>query len=459
MAALKPIIKKVQIHLQLGGSLNNGPAKAKELYDELTKLKPFLFHSNISTDALQSLSWDGVREAHEPKTVLWLQDECIDKFYILLRGSISVYLDPESDLSLSDTSAAASLAVAAATSGGSSSAKPLKTAASKKRLRGYGTEIDVIKPGQCFGELCCLSPSDLNKSPFTFVTNQYTEVLLVHKITFQQLLQDYFISSLIEKASFLISRYPMIHSWEIQYLSCLCSVIREKKYSLGEVVATQGSPVSCIYLVKEGLLKLSLNTDRVNLSEITSKIHPPMGLVAQILKLETKPNHSKKPKVVPRKRKEKRDYQGEKEAVLRRYRIKQPNLLRETPICVLTNGGIVNGIESMCDLKYQLFTLHAESSNLVLYCINIAHFNMLFRSLCSEELIAHLLQHVRHWSERFQDLQLFEYLQLLFEQQLSELERERLMRDDERDATQHSHRQPSHNPEALPRLIKDFICR
>ena len=48
MSALKPIIKKVQIHLQLGGSLNNGPARSKEIYDELSKLKPFLFHSNIS---------------------------------------------------------------------------------------------------------------------------------------------------------------------------------------------------------------------------------------------------------------------------------------------------------------------------------------------------------------------------------------------------------------------------
>ena len=381
------------------------------------------------------------------------------RFYILLRGSISVYVDSESDLSQTDTSNAVSLALAAASPGGSSSAKPLRTGTSKKRFRGYGSEVDVIKPGQCFGELCCLSSSDLNKSPFTFVTNQYTEVLLVHKTTFQQLLQDFFISSLIEKASFLISRYPMIHSWEIQYLSCLCSVLREKTYSLGEVVATQGSPINCIYLIKEGLLKLSLNTDKINLSEISSKIHPPMGLLAQILKLEAKASHSKKPKVVPRQWKEKRDLQGEREAVLRRYRIKQPNLLRETPICILTNGGIVNGIELICDLRHQLFTLYAESSNLVLYCINTTHFNMLFRSLCPEELMAHLLEHVLHWRERFQGLQLFEYLQLLFEQQLSELERKRLMKD-ERYATRYSHRySSSHNPETLPRLIKDFFCR
>ena len=49
MSTLKPIIKKVQIHLQLGGSLKDGPARSKEIYDELSKLKPVLFHSNIST--------------------------------------------------------------------------------------------------------------------------------------------------------------------------------------------------------------------------------------------------------------------------------------------------------------------------------------------------------------------------------------------------------------------------
>ena len=375
------------------------------------------------------------------------------RFYCILRGSVTAYVDTESEISCLDTTNAT-------LSAGASNAKVLKQSGNRKRLRGYGLEANVIRPGQCFGEMCCLSVSDVAKSPFTFVTSQYSEILSLNKSAFQSLLQEYFVSCVMERASFLVSHYPMIRSWEMQCLSRLCSVLHERTYSLGEVVATQGSPISSIYFVKEGLLKLSIDPEKINLSEIRSKIRPPTGLLAQILKLETphKTALVKKPKGVPLQRKE-RDLQGERESVLRRYRLKQPNLLREMPICVLTNGGIVNGIEALCDLRHQLFTICAESNNLVLYCINTVHFSSLFCSLCPEEMIAHLLDHLLHWRERFPCLQMFECLRLLFEQQLVELERKRLMHDEGISSRCHHHRHALHHPEILPKLVKDFICR
>lgn len=333
----------------------------------------------------------------------------------------------------------------------------------RRRIRNYGTEVDIIRPCHWFGEYCCMSSSTESKSPFTLVTNEYTELLVLSKSSFQAILQDHFVSLLMKKATFLCTQYSMIHSWSIPYLSHLCAILQEKTYSINDIILKQGSTVNNIYFIKEGLLRLSFNEGKVKIADVSSKIHPPIGLLAQILNLDsnnTRASSGKRQNTSAHSQPSKSSAE-EREHTLKRYGHRELNLLKETPLCVLTTGGLVGAIESLCDLKEYLFTVVTESSSVSLYQLNIAQFNALFcGSSCpdgvvEEEVLFRLLVHIRHWRYRFARVELFEFLVLLFEQKLQELERSRLMRESgEREQSRHHRR-----PQILPKLIKDFVCR
>lgn len=387
----------------------------------------------------------------------------------------------------------------------------MKLGGARRRLRNYGIEIDSFGPGQFFGEYCCMSSSE-HKSPFTIVTSEYTELLVLSKSSFQSILMKHFTSQLLNKATFLCTNYSMIQYLDIGRLARLCGISREKNYGFNEIITRQGSLVNNVYFIKNGLVKLSFDIKKINIADIRSKIHPPVGLLAQILRFEpldisgakkttrgtkngvggskstnvsanTNSHRNKKTKISRPRRKSLFEYRAEREQTLRRYGYREVNFIGETLLCVLTTGGVLGAIEALGDLRENLFTATVESSSATLYQLNVSHFNSLFSVSCPEilveEVLRRLLEHINLWKERFTPCscdelpktELFEVLVRLFDQKLQELEISRLMQEAEISGVgngtsgsssddQPIRPRPHHyrRPENLPRLIKDYIC-
>jgi CRP-like cAMP-binding protein len=348
------------------------------------------------------------------------------RFCYILRGSLEVIIEP--DLVFSSKPA-----VAVSTGGGGSNVSSASTGRPsqkqgpvKKRVgKFYGKEAFTLEPGQWFGEHGCIYSSE-TKSPFTIIAKSYTELLVISKNSFHALLKPYFMSRFKDVAKLLCFSYPVLHSWPVSRLAYLSGILKSREYCHNECLFGQGSTIKCIYFIKSGSVKLFMNRHRIRLDKIKSKIRPLRGLLAEILQEDSQPmaksHHSKRDKRNRRNEKETLDV---KEQVLRRYREWEIDRVDDMGICTLMKGGMLGGIESVCDLKEHFFTAHCEGQVNV-YQIDLVHFNVLFeqyhpRSL--QCLLMGFIEHASHWKQRFPYINLFELLVTLLKQKLQTIEK------------------------------------
>ena len=297
-----------------------------------------------------------------------------------------------------------------------------------KKKKGYGSEVYLLTAGEWFGQFTCMR-SD-TKSPFTILTNDYTELLTISKTSFQRILYPVFESSLKDNVRFMCSHYPILQTWFPYQLCYLCSILQEKEYSFNETIFTQGSKTKCLYFIKSGQVNLSI--DPAKTPNIKSYVRPPPGLLQQILATTSSSNPSYKKKSSHGKRKtvkppiqQRLDPKLEREQVLRRYRSQSINHLRNTGICTLMTGGILNSIEALYGIREEFFSAVA-GSRVVVYKLDLDHFDVLFKKIhfrTLHYLMYQLIDHVHQWQCRLPHFEIFEDIISLLQQNLHNLER------------------------------------
>lgn len=339
----------------------------------------------------------------------------------MLRGSLTLTVDSSHILNQPSTSGG----------GGGQTKSPIARRRATEKF--YGHKVHLLKPYEWFGHCSCLQTNDIN-SPYTVITNEYTELLFLSKETFRSILLPHFLSLLESTARFLCHHYSILHSWSPWKLSYLSSILYKVEYGFDETIHTQGSTINCVSFIKSGSIKLTLDGCKINKERIASKICPPTGMLAAILCEEG--GAGKKTDVLmgerpgrnrPRGRsKGKPDPRLERERVLRRYRC-SPTTLHDTPICVFVPGGMLGALETLCGLKEHLLTAVSSETGTVLYCIDLNHFNHLFKDLhpkSSHQLMLQYLEHVEYWLKRLPSFrEVFGLVVTLLRQNLERLER------------------------------------
>lgn len=340
-----------------------------------------------------------------------------------------------------------------------------------RRKRQYGAEISILGPGEYFGHSACLHQE--GKIPFSVITNEITELLVVCKKDFLMLFFSVFKESLLQKSRFLCN-FPSLSYWLPSQLGSLALFMVEKRFSLDECMFRQGTHLKSLYFIKYGEIRLSLCRDNMVPKEVQDSINPPSDILSEIL-VESSQKSSRSASrswpllassrsllstsrlsmlsvtstVPTTSRKRTLSDTNTAAAILSsRYRHHEPNPRKSIQICTLRSGEVLGVMEQLCGLKHHLFSATCSSSVEVLE-LDLVHFLQLFEKKhprAIEKMLRNSIELLRGWEDRLPPIDLFQPLLTILKQRLTILEKEGKLRFDRGSRMQYG-------ASELPRLV------
>ena len=326
---------------------------------------------------------------------------------------------------------------------------------SVKRKRHYGVEISVLGPGEYFGHTACLHQE--GKIPFSVITNEVTELLVISKKDFHKLFFTEFQERLLQNSYFLCA-FPSVSYWLPSQLGMLALYMTERHFSLDECLFRQGELLKSLYFIRKGEVKLSLCQEKAVPKEVRDRINPPWDFLSEILAEGT----DKSSRSTSRSWHQlgssrsalstsrvsltsvtstgptasRRRVLSEANAAAcplgSRYRHHEPDPRKCVQICTLTSGEILGSMERLCGLKHYLFNAMCSSTVEVLE-LNLVHFlKMVERKhpRAIEKMLQNCIELLQEWETRLPPVSLFPPLLTILKQHLTTLGKEGKLRSD-----------------------------
>ena len=326
---------------------------------------------------------------------------------------------------------------------------------SVKRKRHYGMEISVLGPAKYFGHTACLHQE--GKIPFSVITNEVTELLVIAKKDFHKLFFSAFRERLLQNSYFLCT-FSSISYWLPSQLGMLALYMTEKQFNMNECMFCQGTPLKSLYFIKKGEVKLSLCQEKMVPKEVRDRINPPCDLLSEILAEGVDKSSRSTSRSWPQLASSRSALSTSRASLFSvtstgptvsrrralseanaaacplgsRYRHHEPDPRKSIQICTLTSGEILGVMERLCGLKHYLFSAMCSSTVEVLE-LNLVHFlRMIERKhpRAIERMLQNCIELLREWENRLPPVALFQPLLTILKQQLTMLEKEGKLRSD-----------------------------
>jgi len=166
------------------------------------------------------------------------QGEIGDCFYVIVRGTVSVYARPTQQSSPIAT-------------------EEIKFARSIQERARFGSELAQLNSGRCFGELSVLTKDGERNA--TIIADEPTLFIIFKREMFLRFVHEEFANELLRKSGF-VQTCPLFKKWPSAYKNLLTECLHIRHVNYGEAVVVQGSKVQALYFITKGQTKLSMNT-------------------------------------------------------------------------------------------------------------------------------------------------------------------------------------------------------
>ena len=383
-------------------------------------------------------------------------------FYVILRGSVSLLVDPNFQKALLQGTIAASTLNAIANREGRRPSKPSKREAASRHI--YGREINKLFMGDHFGEEALLQKEE--RAPHTARTNEKVELICVHVSVFNQFLHTHFQEIMMKRAEFL-ANLECLRQWTPQLLRQLAFMLQERRYRFGECLYRQEMHVPGMWFIQSGAVRISTHSNRQAPEELVSKIEPPKDYLPEILaedqqnsggskvsvfsnaskrtmdsqplitpgssrytsanslvriqsnpRLQTNPPPLKKQRSVVSAQKTKLHHKEHKGKQPMGFIIHHPKPSITTNICILGPGDTLGDMEAICKLKKHLFHAVCES-DVVVYELNRFYFELMFERKVPRvlyQMSCRAKQRVESWGAQHPGILMLKPLGVVLEQ-------------------------------------------
>ena len=308
-----------------------------------------------------------------------------------------------------------------------------KVTVEELKLRARGKRVNLLCTGSYFGHQACMNWN--RSSPFFAVTDEYTELLVISEAIFRRVLSDVFKEELNTTAAFLARQHTYM-MWQPLQLATLCLSLTKRRLAMGECIFRQGMEAEHIYFIRSGSVQILVDPSHPIPEAILTRLKPPRDFVIVMFeKQEQRENerssptnfktHKSKTQQLPLEERPESGQVNSKQISANSpppqwHRLHVP--LRSLPLCTLLPGETLTGIEQLCGLKEHLFTAVCNSE-VELFQMSLPQFDHIFpkhgASLAALEKLEFYIEQVSQWKELHPNIQLFNPLCRILEQQVT----------------------------------------
>ncbi|XP_064601097.1 uncharacterized protein LOC135467261 [Liolophura sinensis] len=200
----------------------------------------------VVKDIIKNCQFDSL----EKDTVVIRQGDKGDRFYIILNGSVSIYINPtlsDADNDAVRKQAQEQLAQAdhLAEEGGLEK--------KKLDLSKFGNYIGKIEAGKSFGELALINKDCVRNA--SIITDVSTDLLVVDRTLYNRSLHAYQAQEFAQRSQFT-TQYPLFSNWQPRYKKQMAMSLRKDTIPYESTIVRQGDPVENIYFLLSGQAKI-----------------------------------------------------------------------------------------------------------------------------------------------------------------------------------------------------------
>ena len=159
-----------------------------------------------------------------------------ESFYVILKGSVSVYAKKE-DEHHSEYHPHHDMGAVRST---------------QERLAYFGTELGALKSGRSFGEMVLMS--DKKDRNATVIADELTELIIINEELYKKSFNVYKLEW--KKKSNFVLACPLFSSWPTALKALLIENLKMHKIQFGNRVVEQGCPCNSVYFIEKGAAKV-----------------------------------------------------------------------------------------------------------------------------------------------------------------------------------------------------------
>ncbi|CAH1772283.1 unnamed protein product [Owenia fusiformis] len=181
-----------------------------------------------------------------PDDVIIQQGETGDCFYIIVSGTVSVYIDSkiEDDLGIVDV-----------LDNDGDDHKPVIKSRRKRKRNEYGKFIVHFGTGDSFGELALISTDEIDERNATVIADEDADFLVIDKTLYEGTLKAFQQREFQEKREF-VETHPIFSRWSIKLRKQLEMSLTKESFLYDNCINKQGQPFSGVRFLFRGHAEL-----------------------------------------------------------------------------------------------------------------------------------------------------------------------------------------------------------
>ncbi|XP_022096356.1 uncharacterized protein LOC110982329 [Acanthaster planci] len=196
---------------------------------------------SMGNDVIRDIIKNCEFRRHKADDVILRQGDKGHSFFVVLNGSISVYIASDADAD-----------------GDEDESTPVFTEtqnAPRHAMEELGVCVRTLGPGSSFGELALIDSGSVRKA--SVVANEPSDFIVVDRDLYSRSLKFAQKRDLEEKTDF-VNDHPLFKAWKSRHKSVLAMSLTRKRALFGNRLAQQGCPVSGVLFVLRGQAKVSI---------------------------------------------------------------------------------------------------------------------------------------------------------------------------------------------------------
>ncbi|XP_064619879.1 uncharacterized protein LOC135483173 isoform X2 [Lineus longissimus] len=119
-----------------------------------------------------------------------------------------------------------------------------------------GTFVCSLGPGDAFGEVALLSEDCIRTA--SIVVDEHTDLICIDRALYNRSVKSVLQEEFEDKANFIATN-PFFSNWAPRYKKQLAMAFRKETYVYETVIAKQGEPVTDVYFILSGEVKVTVN--------------------------------------------------------------------------------------------------------------------------------------------------------------------------------------------------------
>jgi len=221
----------------------NRTAQEKEtLYKYISKLA--CIPSEVSSAAMETLCNEIDYFPQLGKSILFLQGDFGNVYYMIARGSVGLYLEKSKDREMQ-------IGTEFGKWRGVPYTRPMED------LNGLGFNIVTLQEGQGFGEFAILSTSGKLRMCAAVAATDDTFIFVLHGDTYNAVLrQHHYRSKQLSQATALLQQLPIFNNYSYSKLSNIAYAMKSSAYATSAVLVKSGSKITNVLIVSSGQVKV-----------------------------------------------------------------------------------------------------------------------------------------------------------------------------------------------------------